>query len=571
MKSSRFPLLPVLVWTVFAASSAPAQISFQFDYTDANTGFNDPTDGAARRTALEQAAQILSDTIPTSTPVTVTFSVVSTNNDDSTLASAGSDSTAEDIGFSPTVVSQKIVNGTDANGAAADGEINWNFFHNWDLDDDVAPDAFDFKSTAMHELLHAMGFVSAISSTGEGLFVGTVGDPNAWYLIDQYLVTATGQSFVDTQFRFDAGLVGNLDDNPGIYFNGPHAVAANGGNPVAFYSPEPWEEGSSGSHTDDNTYLGTSALLMNAATDTGPGVRTLSAIELGILRDIGYDIAPTTPTDPPTTTSLTYLSNISVRTTAGSGDQTLSVGFAVSGGSKGMLIRGVGPTLDSFNITGAIADPQIALFSSAQLQLESNDDWDASASTTFSTVGAFSLPDGSFDSALVTSLAPGAYTVQVTDVNGASGIALAEIYDTAAPTSADGPRFTNISARSQVGIGAEVLTAGFVIAGEGTKTLLIRGIGPGLNQFSIAGAIADPQLSLFRSESGGSSTLVESNNDWNSATIAPTADRLGAFAITAGSLDSALLVTLTPGAYTVQLSGVANGTGVGIIEVYDAD
>jgi hypothetical protein len=330
---------------------------------------------------------------------------------------------------------------------------------------------------------------------------------------------------------------------------------------VVIYSPTTWEEGSSLSHTDDATYTGDNSLMMNSAADPGPSDRILSAIELGILKDLGYEIGGSS--------EFAYLTNISVRTNAGSGAQTLIAGFAISGGDKPLLIRGIGPTLGNFGVNGAIADPSLGLFSGTT-ETQSNDNWDASASTVFQTVGAFALPDNSLDAALVATLASGSFTAQVTGNGGTTGIALAEIYDTASPTTATGPRLTDVSARSQVGTGAEVLVAGFVIGGTGTKNLLIRGVGPTLSDFGVTGSLADPQLTLFKSENGGS-TQLQTNDNWDSAALLDTANRVGAFALPAGSLDAGLLVNLSPGAYTVQLSGVSNGTGVGLIEVYDAD
>ncbi|MGI9125005.1 MAG: hypothetical protein ACR2JM_09695, partial [Mycobacterium sp.] len=80
--------------------------------------------------------------------------------------------------------------------------------------------------------------------------------------------------------------------NGGLYFSGPNAVAAYGG-PVPLYTPNPWNPGSSVSHLDDNTFTGTKTQMMNAITDTGLGIRTLSKVELGVLKDIGYTVVTT--------------------------------------------------------------------------------------------------------------------------------------------------------------------------------------------------------------------------------------------------------------------------------------
>ena len=128
------------------------------------------------------------------------------------------------------------------------------------------------------------------------------------------------------------------------------------------------------------------------------------------------------------------LINLSVRTTAGAGSDTLIVGFVISGaGGRSLLVRGVGPTLQNFGVSGVLADPRILLFSGST-QMASNDDWGqatnaSTISSTATTVGAFPLPGGSRDSAWLNSLPAGGYTVQVGGAGGATGVALMEAYD----------------------------------------------------------------------------------------------------------------------------------------------
>ena len=117
-----------------------------------------------------------------------------------------------------------------------------------------------------------------------------------------------------------------------------------------------------------------------------------------------------------------------------------------------------------------------------------------------------------------------------------------------------------------------MLIAGLVIGGTGPKSVLVRGVGPSLSQFGVPGVLADPQITLF-----SGSTRVANNVTWESGTGASSADQInlatvhvGAFPLASGSKDSAMLITLQPGAYTVQVSSVSNSTGVALIEVYDA-
>jgi hypothetical protein len=125
----------------------------------------------------------------------------------------------------------------------------------------------------------------------------------------------------------------------------------------------------------------------------------------------------------------------------------------------------------------------------------------------------------------------------------------------------------NLSTRGQVGVGGNLLIAGFVVAGDTPKQVLIRAIGPSLSAFGITGALADPQLQLF-----AGNTLAHSNDNWGgSAEISTAANRVAAFPLAPTSLDAAILATLPPGSYTAQVSGVGGATGVALVELYDAD
>ncbi len=282
-------LFAILLISVGLFTTANAQITFSFTYSDSGTGFNDATQGAARRGALESAATTLAGYF-TGYTVDLAFTVTSESTNNGTLASAGSGISYSSNGFYNTNVQKLIQTGS----GTSDGEINWNFFHTWDYDDDIAGGAYDFKSTAMHEILHAFGFLSYIDSAGKGATEQTSGQPDVWVTFDKFLTDKDGVTLInDTTFAFQ-GNVSTLTGGSanGVFFNGTNAVAANGGNRVQIYSPDPYESGSSGSHTDDNTFTGVNQLLMNAASETGQGIRTLSAIELGILKDLGYNVVP---------------------------------------------------------------------------------------------------------------------------------------------------------------------------------------------------------------------------------------------------------------------------------------
>jgi len=119
-----------------------------------------------------------------------------------------------------------------------------------------------------------------------------------------------------------------------------------------------------------------------------------------------------------------------------------------------------------------------------------------------------------------------------------------------------------------VGTGASILIPGLYISGSGAETLLIRADGPALTAYGVSGILAQPTLGVF----DASGTLVASNTRWGTgadpAQVAAVSSQVGAFAFAAGSADSALIVTLPAGAYTMQVSGVGGATGVALAEIY---
>ena len=260
-----------------------------------------------------------------------------------------------------------------------------------------------------------------------------------------------------------------------------------------------------------------------------------------------------------------HITNVSVRSTAGSGADTLIVGFTIGGsGNKQMLIRGIGPTLADFNVANATPDPQLRLFNQTSTEIAGNDNWGGSSAiaAAFASVGAFPLRADSRDAALITNLPSGSYSAHLAATT-SNGIALVEAYDadSGTPTS----QISNVSARSLAETGAGVLTVGFAIVGDTPRTVLIRAIGPSLTALGVEGALANPQLTLF-----GRSGRLGQNDDWlTTAGWAAAYASVGAFPLANGSRDGGLLVRLSPGNYSAQASGVNNTRGVALIEVYD--
>jgi hypothetical protein len=185
--------------------------------------------------------------------------------------------------------------------------------------------------------------------------------------------------------------------------------------------------------------------------------------------------------------------------------------------------------------------------------------------------GAFPLPDPtSKDSATVVALTPNGYgyTVQFGSVSGSSGSVLAELYDATANYTPTTPHLINLSCKFQVAKNG-TLTAGLWIAGTTSKTMLIRVSGPALAPLVAPGTVLmpDPQLKVFNA----ADQVISSNAGWaGNPQIATAAATVYAFAFTnPASTDSATLITLPPGRYTVQASSVTGTPGTTLVEVYE--
>ena len=282
----------------------------------------------------------------------------------------------------------------------------------------------------------------------------------------------------------------------------------------------------------------------------------------------------------------------------------VTTGLVVRGlGHVSLLVRVVGPGLIPLGLFPVLADPTLALApSDGRPSVVANDNWGGGSELAwaFSAVGAFSFPALSRDAAALAALSPqisSSYTLRATSsAANDAGAVLSEIYDRG---NSDG-RLVNVSGRGLIGRGLNSLVLGFVISGTAPKTLLIRAVGPGLAQFGIMDFLADPQLTVVPV---GRSFNVASNDDWTPTAVPvtlitatppillpgpipvtlPLTDTIaliglpeafvqaGAFPLAYGSKDSAVVVSLPPGGYTVTALGMNNTSGLALVEIYDLD
>jgi hypothetical protein len=273
------------------------------------------------------------------------------------------------------------------------------------------------------------------------------------------------------------------------------------------------------------------------------------------------------------------LINLSVLSAVGPGNQLLTLGFVTGGlntsGAQSLLLRGTGPALTAFGVSPVLADPVLTLFS-GQAVVAQNDNWGSPSSNaqavtaTDQMVYAFPLTEkGSLDAGLVISLSnPSGYTVQITGNNNGSGFALAEVYDAtpAATYTPSVPRLINLSSQTNLSASSS-MTAGFIVGGSTSETVLIRAAGPALANLGVTGVMPDPQLKVFDSNAN----LIAANAGWGgNPLIAYDSNAVFAFPFSnPSSADSAVLLTLAPGAYTAQVSSVSGSGGAALVEVYE--
>lgn len=268
-------------------------------------------------------------------------------------------------------------------------------------------------------------------------------------------------------------------------------------------------------------------------------------------------------------TPVARLSNISSRAVVAGGENALFVGVVVADTElKRYLSRAVGPALGTLGVADAMPDPQLSVAGRDGVELFRNTGWEtgpepAKITSYAKTVGAFSLPAGSRDSALAIDIAAGAYTIQVTSPSARTGVGLAELYE----LDANG-RTVNLSTRALVRAGDGALFGGFFVQGPAFKRMLIRAVGPTLGQFGVAGFLRDPILTI-----NSGPNVISSNDRWESApnltALSVATQTVGAFALLANSEDAAILATLKEGAYTVKVEGKGGGEGVALLEIYE--
>ncbi|MFN2622345.1 MAG: hypothetical protein ABR611_05815 [Chthoniobacterales bacterium] len=256
--------------------------------------------------------------------------------------------------------------------------------------------------------------------------------------------------------------------------------------------------------------------------------------------------------------------NISTRMRVQSGDNVLIGGFIITGTElKRVILRGIGPSLTPFGVPGALQDTTLELFNSSSTSIGFNDNW---RDTNEAEIQATGLPPGDDrESAIVQTLAPGAYTAVLRGRDNTEGIGVVEGFDL---TSNIPTKLANISTRGFVEAGDNVMIGGFIVGagvgnnGAGSARVVVRAIGPSLTQFGVPNALVDPTLELH--DSNGA--VIGFNDNWQESQMA----EIQATGLAPSDTnESAIVRTLVTGAYTAIVRGNADGVGVGLVEAYN--
>jgi hypothetical protein len=298
------------------------------------------------------------------------------------------------------------------------------------------------------------------------------------------------------------------------------------------------------------------------------------------------------------------LANISSRGGVLTGNNVMIGGFIVDGTApKRILIRSRGPSMAGapFFVPGTLANPMVQLFSGPTM-IAQNDNWqDAPSCPGFVCEGATEILNTGLDpctpnpgrtsspancaleSAILITLPPGPYTAIVNGVAGGTGVGLVEVFEADASTVSE---LSNISTRGFVQSGDDVMIGGLIIEGSSPATVLIRARGPSMSgaPFSVPGTLANPFLQIFSGQD-----VIAQNDNWQDAPscngfVCGTAAQIAATGLDpcqpnpgqttsppSCTLESAILITLPPGAYTAIVNGVGGATGVGLVEAFEMD
>ena len=256
----------------------------------------------------------------------------------------------------------------------------------------------------------------------------------------------------------------------------------------------------------------------------------------------------------------TRLANLSTRGFCETRDAVLVDEFVIQGtGTETLVMRGLGPSLSGAGVPDALKDPTVFLFDARGRTLDANNDWMDNPDKD-QIIASGLAPTDPHESAIIDTLAPGLYTFVEQGVRRTQGVALPEVFD----LFDGGLQLSAAGTRGFVSTGDNVMIGGFILTGSESVSLLIRGLGPSLASAGVSRVLTDPYLELYNTNG----ELIFLDDNWRDTQeqeiiatgLPPTDDR-----------ESAMVVTLIPGAYTAVLSGINSTTGIGFLQIYSLE
>jgi len=297
--------------------------------------------------------------------------------------------------------------------------------------------------------------------------------------------------------------------------------------------------------------LSNTSQLSTTATINSPGTYTFVLSADDAVHTVAFDAVVVR------VTGHDALANISTRVQVGTLNNVAIAGFIITGdAAKQVVLRGLGPSLANAGVQSPLGNPMLELYDANGVPLLSNDDWQDSQAQSLRDAGF--APANILESAILTTLAPGAYTAIFRGKDSSSGIGLLEVYDLQTTPAS---KLANISTRGLVGTGENVMIGGTIVNGPDAARVLFRALGPSLAASGIPNPLSDPQLELFNANGN----RIASNNNWREAqqtVIASTG------LAPASDAEAAILIDLNPGNYTAVISGVGTAPGVALVEAY---
>lgn len=402
-------------------------------------------------------------------------------------------------------------------------------------------------STTLVQKVHARGSTAMVSSS-----------PNPSAIGETVTVTATVAS-VPTGSGIPTGMV-TFQEGSNILAQ----VPLNGSGTASFQT--------STLPASDHTITAVYASDTVFASSSGDTVQTVAApvtptpTPTASPTPIGTATPTPTPTASPSptpTATAAQTVNLSTRMRVQPGDNVGIGGFIITGTApKQVLLRAIGPSLTSSGISEPFPDPVLELHGPDAFVTITNDNWRDDPVQEQLIKDSGIPPTNDLESAIHATLVPGAYTAVFGGKDNSEGVGLVEIYDLN-PGAAS--KLANLSTRALVSMGDNIVIAGFTLGQHsGADRVGVRGLGPSLAGAGIANPLSNPILELR----DGNATLMAANNDWQDIPAQAAALSAAGLAPT-NQLEAGIIATLPPGLYTALLAGLNNGTGIGLVEVYD--